>query len=260
MDGRPAAASAPKSMRPFRHQTSMIRIGTAGWSIPKSYVDEFPQDGSHLSRYSKILSCAEINSSFYRSHRISTWAKWADSVPDDFRFSVKAPKTITHDAKLACSAEQLTRFLSEARTLATKLGPILFQLSPKCPFSFGTAEAFFTMLRDLYPGSVVIEPRHSTWFTVAADRLLQLFQIARVAADPAIVPQAATPGGWSQVVYYRLHGSPRMYYSAYERSFLELLASNISGLHSTSEVWCIFDNTASGAALGDTQILKQLIQ
>jgi uncharacterized protein YecE (DUF72 family) len=237
----------------------MIHIGTAGWSIPKQYAADLSQAGTHLERYSQTLSCAEINSSFYRPHRLSTWAKWAASVPDDFRFSVKAPRAITHEAKLACSPEQLQIFLTEAKTLANKLGPILFQLPPKSVFNLKIAETFFLILRNMHSGPVVFEPRHPTWFTDEVDSLLQQFQIVRVAADPAPVPEAAVPAGWNGLIYYRLHGSPRMYYSEYTKSFLQSLATTVAHQHNTAEVWCIFDNTASGAALGDAQTLKHLL-
>jgi uncharacterized protein YecE (DUF72 family) len=238
---------------------SAIHIGTAGWSIPTQYTSEFQSAGTHLSRYSQNLNCTEINSSFYRSHRFSTWAKWADSVPNDFRFSVKAPKTITHEASLACSSEQLRNFLAEAHTLAGKLGPILFQLPPKSAFDLSIAKRFFNRLRDQYPGFAVFEPRHPTWFTAEVDHLLQQFQIARVAADPVAVPEAAIPGGWDKLIYYRLHGSPRMYYSEYTESFLHSKAVTVAHRQETAEVWCIFDNTASGAALGDALNLKRLL-
>jgi uncharacterized protein YecE (DUF72 family) len=237
----------------------MIYIGTAGWSIPKQYAAELPHTGTHLERYSQTLPCAEINSSFYRPHRLSTWEKWAASVPDGFRFSVKAPKTITHEAKLACTPEQLKIFLTEVKGLADKLGPILFQLPPKSAFNPAVAKTFFALLRDLHSGPVVFEPRHPTWFTAEAADLLQQFQIARVAADPAPVPEAATPGGWNNLIYYRLHGSPRMYYSAYGEPYLQSLAATITHQRKTAEVWCIFDNTASGAALGDVMTLQRLL-
>jgi len=236
---------------------SRIRIGTAGWSIPKQCANEFPQIGSHLARYSQILSCAEINSSFYRSHRLSTWEKWADSVPEGFRFSVKAPKAITHELNLVCGPEPLKIFLAEVKILAARLGAILFQLPPKAVFNPTVAETFFTLLRDLHPGSVVLEPRHPTWFTEEADCLLQKFYIARVAADPARIPAAATAGGWNQLLYCRLHGSPRMYYSAYPETYLQVLAATIAQ-HPAKEIWCLFDNTASGAALGNAHTLMQL--
>jgi uncharacterized protein YecE (DUF72 family) len=237
---------------------SRIRIGTAGWSVPKQHANDLPQGDTHLARYSQVFHCSEINSSFYRSHRLSTWADWAATVHGDFRFSVKAPKVITHEAKLACTSDQLKEFLSEARTLSEKLGPVLFQLPPKSAFDTVIAKTFLIMLRDLHQGPTVFEPRHSTWFTAEADRLLKEFNIARVVADPARVPEAATAGGWSELIYCRLHGSPRMYYSAYPEPYLRTLAATINQ-QSTKEIWCIFDNTASGAAFGDALSLKRLI-
>jgi uncharacterized protein YecE (DUF72 family) len=234
-----------------------LRIGTAGWSIPKQFAAA-SQQGTHLVRYSQILNCAEINSSFYRSHRLSTWERWADSVPENFRFSVKAPKAITHEVSLACTRAQLQIFLTEANALASKLGPILFQLPPKSAFNPAIAKVFFTLLRDLYQGPTVFEPRHPTWFTAEADQLLSSFHIARVASDPARVPEAAQAAGWTQVIYCRLHGSPRIYYSAYPELYLRSLSAAIVS-HSAREIWCIFDNTAFGAAFGDARILKRLL-
>jgi uncharacterized protein YecE (DUF72 family) len=237
---------------------SFTRIGTAGWSIPKQYVEEFPNIGSHLERYSQILSCAEINSSFYRSHRLSTWKKWSESVPEGFRFSVKAPKAITHEVNLACGPESLKSFLAEVKILATKLGPILFQLPPRSAFSPVIAEAFFSLFRNLHSGSTVLEPRHPSWFTADANRLLKKFHIARVVADPPPTPAAATAGGWNQLLYFRLHGSPRMYYSAYLETYLQTLAATIAQQRA-KEIWCVFDNTASGAALGNAHTLMRLL-
>jgi uncharacterized protein YecE (DUF72 family) len=232
-----------------------LRIGTAGWSIPKPFAS-VSTHGTHLARYSQIFNCAEINSSFYRSHRLSTWEKWANSVPEGFCFSVKAPKAITHEGKLACTPAQLQNFLTEASALGDKLGTILFQLPPSSAYNPTIAMTFFTMLRDLYSRHAVLEPRHPTWFTPEVDSLLQSFRIARVAADPARVPQAAHAAGWNDVVYCRLHGSPRIYYSPYPAQYLQTLAATIAA-HPTKEIWCIFDNTASGAAFENAQSLKQ---
>lgn len=239
-----------------------IRIGTAGWSIPRQYAARMPVDGTHLERYSRAFNCAEINSSFYRSHRLSTWAKWAANVPADFCFSVKAPKAITHEHTLACSPQQLKSFLEEAQMLGGKLGPILFQLPPSFAFDELRASYFFTMLRDLYAAPVALEPRHPTWFSDESNRLLQKFQIARVAADPPITPQSSEPAGSSQLIYHRLHGSPRIYYSAYGPDRLASLADQIAAgkkSRQAAEVWVIFDNTASGAAIEDAETLQRLI-
>jgi uncharacterized protein YecE (DUF72 family) len=234
------------------------RIGTAGWSIPSHYAAIFPGTGTHLVRYSRTFNCVEINSSFYRSHRLSTWARWAGSAPADFRFAVKAPKTITHEAKLNCTIEQLRAFLQEVNTLGQKLGPILFQLPPSFSFNAPRTKTFFTMFRDLYSASVVLEPRHPTWFTQEVDQLLRNYKIARVAADPAVTLDAREPGGDRSLIYYRLHGSPRIYYSAYGETHLTTFAKTIRD-HANVEVWSIFDNTAAGAAIEDAHALQQLL-
>jgi uncharacterized protein YecE (DUF72 family) len=237
---------------------SLNRIGTAGWSIPKQYTREFSLIGTHLERYSQALSCAEINSTFYRSHRPSTWRRWVESVPESFRFSVKAPKAITHEANLSCGPEPLEIFLAEVNILGTNLGPILFQLPPKAAFNLTVAETFFPMLREQHSGPTVFEPRHPSWFTPQATHLLQKFHIARVAADPARIPAASTAAGWDQLLYCRLHGSPRIYYSAYPETYLQTLAVTMEKQHA-KEIWCIFDNTASSAALGDARTLAGLL-
>jgi uncharacterized protein YecE (DUF72 family) len=107
---------------------------------------------------------------------------------------------------------------------------------------------FFAALRARFAGDVVVEPRHPSWFVAAADRLVTKYRVARVAADPAVVAAAAEPGGWDGLVYYRLHGSPKVYYSAYPAEYLETLAGKLQVAARSAAVWCIFDNTAEGAA------------
>lgn len=234
-----------------------IRIGTAGWNVPKEFAERFPSDGTHLQRYARIFSCTEINSSFYRPHTKETWERWASSVPEGFQFSVKAPRAISHDAELACTERDLLDFIQQIEVLGPKLGPILFQLPPKLAFASSFATHFLLMLRDLYSGDVVFEPRHASWFENDATDLLQQFQIARAAADPACVPAAALPTEHGGAIYFRLHGSPRKYYSSYTSDFLARLASTMLGMSNNSCVWCIFDNTASGAALGNALQLME---
>lgn len=224
-------------------------IGTAGWAIPRAHADRFPIDGGTLQRYAGIFQGVEINSTFHRHHRPATYARWAESTPDNFRFSLKLPKVITHQRKLVEAGEPLEDFLTGARLLGKKLGPILVQLPPSLAFEPGLATSFFTTLRDRHAGPIVCEPRHASWFADEADALLKTSTIGRVAADPAVVPAAAEPGGWREPAYYRLHGSPRKYFSAYEEESIRRLASVLE--EAAGEVWCIFDNTASGAAAGD---------
>lgn len=219
----------------------------------------FPAEGSQLERYSARLSSVEINSSFYKPHRPTTYARWAESVPDDFRFAVKVPKVATHARRLGDVIDVLDSFLAEATQLGDKLGPLLVQLPPSLPFTAGVAESFFSVLRDRFVGSVALEPRHASWFEPAAERLVTKYCVARVAADPAVVPAAAEPGGWGGLVYYRLHGSPRVYYSAYAEEYLETLATTLTRAARSAEVWCIFDNTATFAATANAlDILDQV--
>ena len=228
-----------------------VRVGVAGWSIPKAHAARFPEDGSHLARYAQRLSAVEVNSSFYRPHRVSTYARWAAETPEDFAFSVKVPKEITHKRALVDIDEPLERFLVETAALGAKRGPLLVQLPPSLAFDNGIATSFFNTLRGRYGGAVACEPRHRSWFTPQADRLLIDQEVARVAADPAVVPRAADSGGWGGLVYHRLHGSPKMYYSPYQGPYLAALAATIAAAAEVAPVWCIFDNTALGAATVD---------
>ena len=226
-----------------------LRVGTAGWSLPVAVQPAFPGEGTHLQRYARRFPAAEINSSFYRPHRPATYARWASLVPDGFRFSVKIPKAITHERMLVASNDLLDAFLGEAGALGSRLGALLVQLPPKLALDRASAGEFFRDLRARYGGPVALEPRHASWFEADADGLLVEHRIARVAADPARVPVAAEPGGDTALVYYRLHGSPRTYWSAYDDAYLDTLATRMrDAARSAKEVWCIFDNTASGAA------------
>src|ERR1700685_3440989 len=106
---------------------SAVRVGCAGWSIPPRSASNFIGLGSHLHRYSQVLNCCEINSSFRRAHKPETWKRWGASVAPDFHFSVKMPRSITHDAKLSCAPEVLAEFLQQIRALGDNLGPVLVQ-------------------------------------------------------------------------------------------------------------------------------------
>ena len=210
-----------------------------------------PRRGSHLARYGRRFPAVEINSSFYRPHRPSTYARWASETPEDFAFALKVPKAITHQRRLVDADEPIDRFLAESDPLGPKRGPVLVQLPPSLPFDASTAAGFFDAFRLRYEGGLACEPRHASWFTAEAERLLASRRVARVAADPAVVPEAAEPGGWDGLVYYRLHGSPKIYYSPYPAEALDALASKLAGAAVAAPVWCIFDNTALGAATED---------
>jgi len=234
-----------------------LYVGTAGWTIPRSRADGIRDEGTHLERYAGLFPCVEINSSFYRSHMARTYHKWAAATPAHFRFALKVPRVITHDQRLRAAREPLERFLGETADLSTKRGPLLVQLPPSLAFDEKVTGEFFDLVRSRYEGAVVCEPRHATWFSPTADAVLVRYRIARVAADPAPVGAASTPGGWKGLAYYRLHGSPRTYWSRYDASMIGTLADRLLALPVASEVWCIFDNTASGAAFENAWELRE---
>jgi uncharacterized protein YecE (DUF72 family) len=232
--------------------TAPSRIGTAGWSIPSAIAAALPGEGSHLQRYARVFRAAEINSSFYRPHRPSTYERWAASVPADFRFAVKVPKAITHVARLVDCGDPLTRFAGEIAGLGGKRGPALVQLPPSLAFDAAVTDNFFDVAARLLGSAIVCEPRHPSWFEPAAEELLAGLGIARVAADPAIRAEAASPGGWQGLLYVRLHGSPVIYRSSYNRAALDRQSAVIGDAQARGvECWTIFDNTASGAALAN---------
>jgi uncharacterized protein YecE (DUF72 family) len=228
---------------------SNLRVGCAGWSLPRAEQAEFPDAGSHLERYASRFDAVEINSSFHRPHRPATYARWSASVPDSFLFSVKLPKTITHVLRLREAGDLLDRFLAEVAGLGGKLGCLLVQLPPSLGFEPEVASSFFTDLRSRLTVPVACEPRHPSWFAPQVNDLLSEIRVVRVAADPACVPEAAEPGGWRGLSYYRLHGSPRIYYSEYSEEYVAGLASRLQeDAAGGRTAWCIFDNTTLGAA------------
>ena len=104
------------------------------------------------------------------------------------------------------------------------------------------------------------EPRHASWLQPDAEAMLTEFRVGRVAADPDRPPGAGEPGGWAGIRYFRLHGSPKMYYSSYSGTELVRVSERLTRAQAAgSTVWCIFDNTAQGAATRNARELMHLV-
>jgi uncharacterized protein YecE (DUF72 family) len=229
----------------------MIFIGIAGWSLDAKAKPLFGEGASHLARYATRFPAVEINSTFYRPHRVATYARWAASVPQYFRFAVKLPRAITHLARLKECETVLDEFQGQIAGLGDRLGPILIQLPPSLNFEAIIAEKFLRAMRARFAGGLVLEPRHRTWSAAEAASLLRQFQVVRAEADPAPVPNAAAHDGFR---YVRWHGSPVMYRSSYDDAALKMLAGELE-----DGDWCIFDNTAEGAAIRNGLDLRKLL-
>ena len=244
-----------------------MRIGTAGWTIARDAAASFPGEGRHLARYARVLGCAEINSTFHRAHRPAVYGRWAAQTPPAFRFSAKLPRAITHDLKLRGARAPLERFVDEARALGERLAVLLVQLPPSLAFEARPVRTFFDLAHRAFDGALVCEPRHASWFTPVADRALAAAQVGRVATDPVRAAEAARPGGWlgpgadgaGAVVYHRWHGLPRTYWSRYDRDWIAARAAELARWPAVADVWCIFDNTASGAAIANALELRDAL-
>jgi uncharacterized protein YecE (DUF72 family) len=147
--------------------------------------------------------------------------------------------------------------LEQVSILGDKLAVLLVQLPPKLEFDRELADTFFADLKSRSSAQLACEPRNGSWFTPEADTLLIKHEVARVVADPAKFEGAAIPGGWPGLRYWRLHGSPVMYRSSYSDRIghyaEQLLASD-------AEAWCIFDNTASSAAMSDALAVDRALR
>jgi uncharacterized protein YecE (DUF72 family) len=180
-----------------------------------------------------------------------------DSTPVDFRFAVKMPRTITHELKLQDARAPFVTFMDQTAGLAEKRGPILVQLPPSLSFDASVVMPFLDVVRKEYKGPIACEPRHATWFSSAVAALLEGYGISRVAADPPPVSEATVPAGWPRLAYVRLHGSPRKYWSRYDEDDIATLAATVRSAATAEEVWCVFDNTASGAAIENAWELRE---
>ncbi|RYY81404.1 MAG: DUF72 domain-containing protein [Comamonadaceae bacterium] len=237
-----------------------IRIGTAGWTLAPPEQHRFPAGGSHLERYAQVFDACEINSSFHRPHQPATYERWAQAVPPGFGFSVKLPKAMTHERRLADCEPLLRTFFDQAGALGDRLRHLLVQLPPSLAFDEAVAGDFFDVLAALRPEPVALEPRHASWFTPGVDGWLEQRRISRVLADPVRHGAGRSPGGWPRSIYLRLHGSPRTYTSPYDEPTLQALARRLRlAAEDGVDTWCIFDNTARGAATGNALRLRELL-
>ena len=230
-----------------------VSIGLAGWSEAVSrYRSSFPADGSGLTRYSGTFDFVEVNVTFYRAVRETTFASWAEQTPADFRFSVKLNRSVTHAARLSANA-RLEEALQPMAALGDKLAALLIQLPPTLDFDPARAEAFLTRLRGLYAGTVAWEPRHPGWASADAESLLAAHQVTPVLTEIPTPHTPHAPGG----DYVRLHGTPRRYRSSYPTDQLRALAAWIT--EGTSPAYVVFDNTAGPAGVANGRELQELL-
>ncbi|NKY41161.1 DUF72 domain-containing protein [Cellulomonas septica] len=233
-----------------------IRVGISGWRYAPwrgvFYPRGLPQR-LELDYAARRLTSIEINGSFYSLQRPESYRAWAEQTPDDFLFSVKGPRFVTHMRKLADVETPVANFLaSGVLALGAKLGPILWQLPPTLGFHPDRLAAFFDLLPRTTAAAAEMATRHDerlddrAWTTTDADRPLRHVLEVRHASfeTPELVDLlrahdvglvvADTAGRWpviedvtSDVVYVRLHGDTELYTSGYEDDALDRWAAKV---------------------------------
>jgi uncharacterized protein YecE (DUF72 family) len=226
-----------------------VRIGISGWTYKPWRGVFYPEDLSQkreLEYASKTFNSIEINGTFYSLQRPKSFERWAGETPDDFVFSVKAPRFITHMRRLKDVDAPVSNFLASGIfNLGQKLGPILWQLPPNFLFKPEILEAFFKLLPHdteeaaavarrhdkwmsgrsaLEPGAKrplrhAMEIRHASFATPEFINLLRKYDVALVCADTVEWPRLMDLT--SDFIYCRLHGSEVLYASGYDDESLD---------------------------------------
>jgi uncharacterized protein YecE (DUF72 family) len=233
-----------------------IRIGISGWRYKpwrgSFYPEGLPQN-KELEFASRKLNTIELNGSFYSLQRPTSFSAWYDSTPEDFQFSIKGSRFITHLRRLREIEAPLANFFAQGiLRLGEKLGPFLWQFPPSFKFNSELMESFFTQLPRGQEEAAELGRRHEarmegrTWLDVRKDRqlrhaveirnesfvsedfvaLLRKYGIGLVKADTVKWPLLMDVT--SDVVYCRLHGSEELYASGYSDEALEMWANRVA--------------------------------
>ncbi len=225
-----------------------VRVGVSGWVYPPWRGSFYPSDLPHkdeLAHLSRAFDTVEINGTFYGTQSADTFKHWHDSVPDDFQFSVKAPRYITHILRLKHTEELLAKFFaSGVLRLVTKLGPILWQLPPSFKYDRDVIENFLASLPHTTSDAAKIartfhgRTTKATWAKTDADRPLRhVLEIRHESfVTPAFITQlrrhrvalcCADSGQWPKLmdvtadfVYCRLHGADQLYFNNFNERTL----------------------------------------
>jgi uncharacterized protein YecE (DUF72 family) len=239
-----------------------IRIGTSGWSydhwVDVLYPPRTPS-ARRLTRYVEVFDTVELNASFYRWPKDSTFAAWRDQLPAGFRMSVKAHRGLTHYRRLASPEPWIERFERCWQLLGDRHGVLLVQLHPEQQRDDGRLDSFLQQV----PASirVAVELRHPSWNDPAVYQMLELRRAGYVVMSGgglACVPRATT-----DLVYVRLHGPDQdaIYAGCYSDDELRRWANRIAQWDRDGrDVWVYFNNDLGGHAVRNALTLQGLLQ
>lgn len=228
-----------------------VLVGTSGWQYAdwkrRLYPPALPQR-RWLEFYGKCFQTVEVNSAFYRLPEAETFEKWQQNTPDDFVFSVKASRYLTHVKRLQAPSEPVKKLLARARSLTSKLGPVLLQLPPNLPASLSALRR--TLNAFPFAQRVAFEPRHESWFNDSVYGLLSEHGAALCVSDTSghRSPLVRT-ADWGYVRFHEGRSNPPPCYGRRAlASWVERLADTWDD---TSEVFVYFNNDRGGCAVRD---------
>lgn len=236
-----------------------IYIGTSGWHYPHWKNVFYPpgmQPRDYMNHYLQFFRTVEINNSFYRLPSPETFAAWRTSVPENFTFSVKANRFITHMKKLKDPVQSLERFLHHVGFLEEKLGPILFQLPPGWNLNFDRLKEFIDVLPAYH--RYTFEFRHPGWYDEQVYALLRERNISFCIYELArhISPMQLT----ADFVYVRLHGPGEKYEGSYPDHVLQEWAAQAGEWKAQGkDVYIYFDNDQYAYAAFNAQTLNSMV-
>lgn len=237
-----------------------IYIGTSGYNYQSwkntFYPNGLPQN-KWLEFYSHIFTTVEINATFYKNFRKSTYEKWAALVDEDFRYVIKGTKFITHIKKLGDIDESLILFNSEVEGLGQKLGVILWQFPASFIMNKENLIKLEKFISKIKNKKSVIELRHDSWFTDEVFTVLDKNKIGFVINDTNAFDTYEKITG--KFAYIRFHGPDKLYASSYSDTQLEVWANKIKKYSEKYDVYCYFNNDMSGKAIANALKLSQLV-
>ncbi len=237
-------------------------VGTSGYNYRGWHGTFYPLDlpsRDWLSFYAQHFPTVELNVTFYRLPRPSTFARWYAATPQAFVFSVKGSRVVTHLKKLHEVEAETRRFFAHAGELGEKLAVVLWQFPPGFKADLGRLRDFCTLLQEVAPHlRHAFEFRHPTWFVPPVYGLLEGRNMALCAVDSPGWPSAERPT--ADFAYVRFHGRKDLYFYTYTRAELEAWAGSIEvWLEKGLDVLAYFNNTG-GDALGNARELAALVR
>ena len=236
----------------------IYHLGTSGWSYKdwrgRFYPEEIPQK-TWLPFYAQHFSTVEINMTFYRYPKPETLKGWLDKVPEDFKFTLKANRQITHRKRIKGVKSEVRYFYVLADSLRYKLGCILFQLPPSLTFDLVLLEEFLSSLSPKYKN--VIEFRHESWYQDEVYKLLKSYNVVFCAVSSAKVPKTVVETAES--AYFRFHGLTGGYKYSYSEEELEKWAETIRKTK-VRECFVYFNNDYHAYAVENCRTLREFLQ